>query len=159
MSRLDLWQQTFQAHVLSLVKIGQSWRWSSVFNLYHHDSKLTAAQAHDFHNNMIKNDSQPFVDDSVQNSTMLWQQKLFPVQSNDQLNHISSAKSKKDLPWQNSYIARNASHFTAKRASSAFVMIERLSTNTRWPRADRPLRWSAPTGSESNSKISEVEFL
>ena len=56
-------------------------------------------------------------------------------------------------------IARKASHFTAKRASSAFVTIERLSTKTRWPRADRPLRWSAPTGSESNSKISEVEFL
>ena len=37
-------------------------------------------------------------------------------------------------------IARNATHFTAKRASSAFVTIERLSTKTRWPRADRRLR-------------------
>ena len=38
------------------------------------------------------------------------------------------------------YIARNASHFTAKRASSAFVTIERSSTKNRRPRADRPLR-------------------
>ena len=55
-------------------------------------------------------------------------------------------------------IAQNASHFTAKRASSAFVTIERLSTKNQRPRADWPLQLSAPTGSESNSKVSEVEL-
>ena len=72
----------------------------------------------------------------------------------EHINRVSPASSKTSPD-----IARNASHFTAKHASSAFVTIERLSTKTRWPRADRPLRWSAPTGSESNSKISEVESL
>ena len=57
------------------------------------------------------------------------------------------------------YIARNASHFTAKRASSAFVTIERLSTkgHALIGRCDDLHRHA--TGSESNSKISEVEFL
>ena len=63
---------------------------------------------------------------------------------------LNSAKGQQ-FPWRQ-VIARNASHFTAKRASSAFVTIERLSTKNRQPRADRPLRWSAPTGSELKLK-------
>ena len=57
-------------------------------------------------------------------------------------------------------IARNASHFTAKRVSSAFVTIERLSTKkidaTRWSAAAMIVHRQAP---RINSKISEVEFL
>ena len=56
-------------------------------------------------------------------------------------------------------IARNASHFTAKRASSALVTIERLSTkgHALIGRCD-DLHRQAPSQTQT-SKISEVKFL
>ena len=60
-------------------------------------------------------------------------------QPHEAFRHSATVNS--ELDYINSFaIARNASHFTAKRASSAFVTIERLSTKNRRPRADRPLR-------------------